>query len=128
MAVSHRTSHYWFWFLLFGVIPFVQVLQHGFGANPATYEAIWLLGAGLVGILIGNRSINEGRLAQPYDLIIGVIFAAAGLLGILGWFGVNLGVVGSTVSTIGLSFGGLYPLLHTYLGLKSIHHGLDKGK
>ncbi|GAC1451370.1 MAG: hypothetical protein PVSMB4_11160 [Ktedonobacterales bacterium] len=106
----------------------VLAWQHGFGANPQTYEALWLVGAGLIGLLVGNRNINEGKLTQPYDLIVGVVFAIAGIVGILGWFGVNLGGAGSIVSTIGLSLGGLYPLLHTYLGLKSFHHGLDKGK
>lgn len=128
MAVSHRASHYWFWFLVFGVIPLVLAWQHGFGANPQTYEALWLVGAGLIGLLVGNRNINEGKLTQPYDLVVGVVFALAGIVGILGWFGVNLGGAGSMVSTIGLSLSGLYPLLHTYLGLKSFHHGLDKGK
>jgi uncharacterized membrane protein HdeD (DUF308 family) len=128
MAVSHRSSHYWLWFVIFGVIPLIQALQHGFGANAQTYEVFWLLGAGLVGLLLGNKNIAEGKLAQPFDLIIGIIFTVAGVVGILGDFSVQTGGVSSFISSAGLSLGGLYPLLYTFLGLKSVHHGLEKSK
>ncbi len=128
MALSHRSSHYWLWFLVFGIIPVLATLRTGFGANAATYEAAWLVGAGLLGLVFGNKSIYDGRLAQPFDLIIGVIFTLAGIVGILGMFSVHTGSVSTYVSNAGLSLNGLYPLLYAFLGIKSLHHGLGKEK
>lgn len=127
--MQHRHSHYWLWFLLFGVIPLIQALQKGgFGANAATYETIWLIGAGVLGLVFGLRALNDGKLAQPYDVIIGLIFTIAGVVGIVGYFG-SLGSVSDFVSnTLHISVAGLYPLVHTYLGVKSLHHGIRPEK
>src|SRR6516162_2108108 len=84
MSVSHRSSHYWFWFLIFGVIPLIEVLRHGYGANSQTYEAFWLLGTGLLGLLVANKNLNGGQLAKPYDVLVGVVFTFAGVIGIAG--------------------------------------------
>jgi hypothetical protein len=125
MSLSHRSSHYGFWFLVFGLIPLVEVLRHGYGANPQTYEAFWLLGTGLLGLVLGNRNLNDGKLAKPYDVLVGVIFTFVGLVGIVGDFGGHTGQLSTTIEHIGLSLGGLYPLVYTFLGLKSLHHGLS---
>ena len=126
--MSHRNSHYWLWFLLFGAIPFISAAIHGFPHDLTTYTAYWLLGTGVVGLLIGNHNVNEGRLARPYDLIVGILFTVAGVVGILNDFNVAVGGVASGIQSIGLSLSALYPYVYTFLGLKSLHHGLDKGK
>ena len=127
--MQHRHTHYWLWFLLFGVIPLIQVLRSkpGLGANAASYEVYWLLGAGLLGIVLGLKALNDGKLAQPFDVIIGLIFTVAGAVGILGYFG-NVGSIGDLVNNVGLMTGGLYPLVHTFLGIKSLHHGIRPEK
>jgi hypothetical protein len=127
MKVSHRSTHYAFWFLLFGVIPLILALRHGLGANAPTYEVSWLLGAGLLGLLAGSKNLNDGNFAQPYDLLAGLIFTAAGIVGLVGDFGIQTGVISTTIAHVGLSLGGLYPLLYTFLGLTSLRHGLGKG-
>ena len=127
--MKHRNSHYWLWFLLFGVIPLIQVLRSkaGLGANADSYEVYWLLGAGLLGLVLGLKALNDGKLAQPFDVIIGIIFTVAGVIGILGYFG-NVGSIGDFVTKAGLMVGGLYPLVHTFLGIKSLHHGISPEK
>lgn len=126
--MQHRNSHYWLWFLLFGVIPLIQALTHGgLKANAATYETIWLIGAGLLGLVLGLKALNDGRLARPYDVIIGIIFTVAGVIGILGYF--SIGDPNALVSnTLHISVAGLYPLVHTFLGIKSLHHGISPEK
>ena len=126
--MKHRTSHYWLWFLIFGAIPFIQTIQGGFKADVASYTSYWLVGTGLLGLVLGLRNINEGKLARPFDVIVGIIFAIAGVVGILGYFSIPLGGVDSIINTIGLATSGLYPLIFTFLGLKSVHHGLEKAK
>jgi hypothetical protein len=125
-AMAHRNSHYWLWFLIFGAIPFIQTARAGFPANTASYSAYWLVGAGLLGLLLGLKSFNDGKLAPPFDVIVGIIFTIAGIVGILGYFSISLGGVATIVNDIGLETTGLYPLIFAFLGLKSIHHGLDK--
>jgi hypothetical protein len=124
---SHRNAHYWLWFLVFGVIAgLLNYKAHGTLGS----EAIWLLVSGLIGIIVGGRWLNEGKLAKPYDLIVGIIFAAVGIIGILLNFGLfNLSKVGlpsgvlSNDSLIGLSLAVFPSLIHTVLGLNSINHG-----
>lgn len=129
MSLKHRGSHYWLWFLLFGVIPLIQVLRSskGLGANADSYEVYWLVGAGLLGLVFGLRALNDGNLARPYDVIIGLIFTVAGVIGIVGYFG-DVGSIGTFVSNVGFMLGGLYPLVHTFLGIKSLHHGISPEK
>ena len=125
LSLSHRSSHYGVWFLVFGLIPLVEVLRHGYGANPPTYEAFWLLGTGLLGLVLGTRNLNDGKLAKPYDVLVGLVFTFVGLVGIVGDFGGHTGQLSTAIEHIGLALGGLYPLVYTFLGLKSLHHGLS---
>lgn len=124
--MSHRNSHYWLWFLLFGVIPFIGAAIHSFPANTTTYTAYWLLGTGLLGLLLSNKNLNEGKLARPFDVIVGLIFAIAGIVGVLGYFSIDVSSVSNVINSIGLNMGGLYPLVYAFLGLKSLHHALEK--
>lgn len=126
--MSHRNSHYWLWFLLFGVIPFIGAAINHFPADISSYTAYWLVGTGVLGLVLGNHNINEGRLARPFDLIVGIIFTVAGVIGILAGFHVALGGAEGVVHSIGLSTNALWPLVFTFLGLKSLHHGLEKSK
>jgi hypothetical protein len=125
---GHRGSHYWLWFLLFGVLPLLNLLLHGghLGLDAQSKEVYWLVGAGLLGLVFGLNSVNEGKLAKPFDVIIGIIFALAGLVGILNTFGIGFSPVVGFFGTIGLMTSFLYALIHTFLGIKSLHHGLEK--
>ena len=52
-------------------------------------ETVWLLVTGFLGVLLGLGGLGL-RLARPYDLIIGLLFTAVGLLGLLHNLGYNL--------------------------------------
>lgn len=127
--MSHRNAHYWFWFLIFGVIGgllFYNQNNHTIGS-----ESIWLFLSGLLGILVSQNWLNQGKFAKPYDIIIGVIFTVVGILGILGGFDIHLlkgvnapGGLLTASSILGLSLTGLAPIIHTFLGLVSLNHGL----
>ena len=128
--MSHRNAHYWLWFLVFGVVAGILSYKT---SNPhmLSSESIWLLVTGLVGIIVGANWLNSGSLAKPYDLLIGIIFAAVGIFGILLNFGLfslssihfPSGVL-SNNSLLGLSLAVFPALIHTVLGLTSINHGL----
>lgn len=127
--MSHRNTHYYLWFLLFGVIPFIQTATNHFPADAHSYTSYWLAGSGLLGILLGMNQVVQANLARPYDIILGIVFGLAGLLGILAGFHVNTGGVYTFVSNrAGLLLGFPYPLIYAFLGLKSLHHGLEKSK
>lgn len=66
--LSQRSTHYWLWFLLFGVVSSIVAVtrQHSLDS-----ESVWLLVTGMLGILLGGLG---GRLARPYDLVVGVVF------------------------------------------------------
>lgn len=81
---NHRTTHYALVFLL-GVITAVGSLYAKAGLSP---EFIWFLITRLIGPLV-NR-INRGALVRPYDLVVGITFTLAGLVGILLQFKLNL--------------------------------------
>ena len=49
---------------------------------------MWLLIAGFVGLVLG---MFLPSLARPFDLVIGLLFTAVGLLGILHNFGLESG-------------------------------------
>lgn len=128
--MSHRNAHYWLWFLVFGVVAGILSYKT---SNPhmLSSESIWLLVSGLLGIIVGANWLNSGSLAKPYDLIIGVIFAAVGIFGILINFGLfNLSIhsvpsnLASNNSLLGLSLSTFPALIHTVLGLTSLNHGL----
>jgi hypothetical protein len=124
--MSHRNTHYWLWFLLFGVVAGLATFTH---THTLDTESTWLLVTGVVGIVVGAKWLNEGKLTRPYDAIVGVIFTLVGLLGILETFGVNVlgqlhlggGLVSST-SVLGLSLTLPACLIHTWLGLHSLNH------
>jgi hypothetical protein len=135
MAVGHRNAHYGLWFLFFGLIPLIVALTGhtafsaaGSSSQANVFEALWLIGAGVLGVVLGNPGFFRGRLAQPYDLLVGIVFAAVGLLGLVGDFGVQTGSVALVVNRAGLLLGSLYPLLYLYLGFRSLHHGLENAK
>ena len=123
--LSQRNTHYWLWFLLFGVISSLVNWSQG---NGITTETLWLLITGFLGLILG---MIVPALARPFDLVIGGLFTLVGLLGILHAFGVNLVPSGSvpphaldTTAILGLSLSLPYALIHTLLGLTSLSHGL----
>jgi hypothetical protein len=124
--LSQRNTHYWLWFLLFGVISALVTISKGEGI---TIETMWLLIAGFLGLLLGAFLPS---LARPYDLVIGLLFTVVGLLGILHNFGLNLvgqpnGIAPNAIdesAILGLSLSLPYALIHTVLGLTSLSHGL----
>jgi hypothetical protein len=123
--LSERNTHYWLWFLLFGVVSALISASKGEGI---TSETLWLLIAGFLGLVLG---IFLPALARPFDLVIGVLFTSVGLLGILHAFGLNLVPSGSVppntidqTAILGLSLSLPYALIHTLLGLTSLSHGL----
>lgn len=123
--LSSRSTHYWIWFLLFGVVSSLTIWSR---QHTLDTESVWLLVTGILGIVVGGLG---GRLARPYDLIIGLFFMGVGMLGILHNFGFNLvaerptasGVV-DTSAILGLSLSLAYALIHTLLGLTSLNSGL----
>jgi hypothetical protein len=125
--LSARSTHYWLWFILFGVVSSLVVWRlHG----SLDTESVWLLVTGLLGVLLGVGGLGA-RLSRPYDLVIGLLFTAIGLLGLLHNLGYNLvPTTSDTASTvaqsaiIGLSLSLPYALIHTLLGLTSLNHGL----
>ena len=124
--LSQRNTHYWLWFLLFGV---VSALVHISNGDGLTTETMWLLVAGFLGLLVGSFMHSFVR---PYDIVIGLLFTTVGLLGILHNFGMNLvgqpsGIAPNAIdesAILGLSLTLPYALIHTVLGLTSLSHGL----
>jgi hypothetical protein len=124
--LSERNTHYWLWFLLFGVVSALVSASQGQGI---TSETLWLLITGFVGLIVG---MFVHALARPFDLVIGLLFTIVGLLGILHAFGLNLvatsgGVAPNAIdetAILGLSLSLPYALIHTLLGLTSLSHGL----
>ncbi|HEY7092005.1 MAG TPA: hypothetical protein VH393_02420 [Ktedonobacterales bacterium] len=124
--LSQRNTHYWLWFLLFGVVSALVTISKGEGI---TIETMWLLIAGFLGLLLGAFIPT---LARPYDLVIGLLFTTVGLLGILHNFGLNLvgqpsGLAPNAIdesAILGLSLSLPYALIHEVLGLTSLSHGL----
>ena len=124
--LSQRNTHYWLWFLLFGVVSALVTVSMGEGI---TAETMWLLIAGFLGLLLGALIPS---LARPFDLVIGLLFTGVGLLGILHNFGLNLvatstGIAPNAIdqtAIMGLSLSLPYALIHTVLGLTSLSHGL----
>ena len=124
--LSQRNTHYWLWFLLFGVVSALVSVSQGTGIST---ETVWLLVAGFLGLLTGSFMHS---LVRPYDLVIGLLFTAVGLLGILHNFGLNLVGQPSSIAPnaidetaiLGLSLSLPYALIHTVLGLTSLSHGL----
>ena len=123
--LSERNTHYWLWFLLFGVGSALVSASQGQGI---TIETLWLLITGFIGLILG---MFMHTLARPFDLVVGLLFTIVGLLGILHAFGLNLvatsGVAPNAIDEtviLGLSLSLPYALIHTLLGLTSLSHGL----
>jgi hypothetical protein len=124
--LSQRNTHYWLWFLLFGVVSALVTTSMGKGI---TAETLWLLVPGFLGLLLGAFIPS---LARPFDLVIGLLFTGVGLLGILHNFGFNLvatstGIAPNAIdqtAILGLSLSLPYALIHSVLGLTSLSHGL----
>jgi hypothetical protein len=131
--VKERSAHYFLWFIFFGLIAGIASYVN---SQQFSSESIWLLVSGLLGILVTQKWLNEGKFARTYDFIIGVIFTLVGLVGVLDAFkihllsGVSLPAGLVTSSTIlGLSITPLLiALVHMVLGLQSLNHGLHSGK
>jgi hypothetical protein len=124
-TVDHRTTHYSLWFIFFGVIAALSSLVNNAGVSSTS---IWFLVTGLLGIIV--MRVNEGKLARPYDLIVGIIFAVVGVIGILAAFKVHL-ITGSMAngaissdSILGLSTAFFNSLIYAVLGFTSLNHGL----
>ena len=125
--LSARSTHYWLWFLLFGVVSSLVVWRV---RGSLDTESVWLLVTGFLGVLMGVSGLAS-RFSRPYDLIVGLLFTGAGILGLLHNLGYNLVPTDvHTVNTvdqtaiIGLSLALPYALIHTLLGLTSLNHGL----
>jgi hypothetical protein len=125
--LSARNAHYWLWFLLLGVVSTLVDISTGHSISAISSESLWLLFAGLLGIVLGA----VGAMSRPYDLIVGFLFTAVGIIGILHNFGVSL-VAQNTTAThaiatsaiLGLSLSLPYAIIHTLMGVTSLNHGL----
>jgi len=126
--LSHRSAHYWLWFLLFGVVSVVVGLVNG-QTIPA--ESLWLLGTGLLGVAFGPGSV-AGRFSRAYDLVVGLLFSVAGLIGVLHTLGITFvtanaalpGGAADNTMLVGLSLSLPYALIHSVLGLTSLNLGM----
>ncbi len=125
--ISSRSTHYWLWFLLFGV---VSVVVAEYNNQSLTSETIILLVTGFVGLLTGFGLF--ARFGRPYDLLVGLFFTVIGVLGIMDGLGFHViassGTAASAAlagqSILGLFLGLPFALIHTLLGLTSLNHGL----
>jgi hypothetical protein len=125
--LSARSTHYWLWFILFGIVASLVAWRTTGKLNS---ESIWLLVTGLFGVLVGIGGLGL-RLARPFDLIVGLLFTGIGLLGLLHNLGYNLvpahAIAPAAVdqsAILGLSLALPYALIHTLLGLTSLNQGL----
>jgi hypothetical protein len=137
--MSHRGNHYFMWFIVFGLIAgLVSFLGSGGNLSNIDTEAYWLLGGGVLGMLISNQRLNEGKLSRYYDFIIGVILILAGLAGI-GSHISQLSSVTSALSPVitgsgesahllGLSLAVFPSIVHLLLGYTSFRHGMKNSK
>lgn len=128
--MKHRDTHYFLWFIFFGLIAgAIYYVNHH---NTVDSESIWLLVSGLLGLLFGADWLAGGKFARWYDLIIGIIFGVAGLIGIGAGFHINLlsgapasaSAFISSTTFLGLSLTVLPSLVHAVLGLTSLNHAI----
>lgn len=128
--MKHRDTHYFLWFIFFGLLSgIIFYLNHHGQIDP---ESTWLLVTGLLGMIVGANWLASGKFSRWYDLIIGLIFGIAGLIGIAAGFGINL-LSGAPASAsnffsptmfFGLSLAVLPSLVHAVLGLTSLNHAI----
>lgn len=135
----NRNGHYFMWFILFGLIAgLVSFIGSGFNFGKIDSEAYWLLGAGIIGWLLGRKELNNGGFARFYDLIIGVIFMLAGLIGIAVHFSgletqianvagglITPSISNDTAHLLGLSLALFPAIVHLLLGFTSFRHGTE---
>ena len=128
--MKHRDTHYFLWFIFFGLLSgVIFYLNHHGTIDP---ESTWLLVTGLLGMIFGANWLANGKFSRWYDLIIGIIFGVAGLIGIAAGFHINLlsGAPASFSNFIsattffGLSLSVLPSLVHAVLGLTSLNHAI----
>jgi hypothetical protein len=129
--MSSRSGHYFMWFIVFGLIAGLVSFISGQGISS---EALWLLLSGALGTVIAHRSVNN--VARYYDMIIGVIFALAGLIGFV--YNADKSLLPSQLQSsnllvqshgdallLGLSLAIVPSTLHLILGVLSFRHGLN---
>lgn len=128
--VRHRDTHYFLWFVFFGVLSGLIYYVNHRGSFDS--ESTWLLVSGLLGLILGANGVGEGKFSRWYDLIVGIIFSVAGLIGIAAGFHLHLlsgvpaalsRVIGPT-TFLGLSLAVLPSLVHAVLGLSSVNHAI----
>ncbi len=130
--MKHRDTHYFLWFIFFGLISGAIFYVNHRGAIDS--ESTWLLVTGLLGLIVAANWLANGSFSRWYDLIIGIIFCVAGLIGIAQGFHVDLlsgapASVGGFISAstfFGLSLTVLPSLVHAVLGLTSLNHAIRK--
>src|SRR5450631_1399803 len=81
-----RSTHYWLWFLLLGLIPILALLDEQSSISAENY---WLFAVSSAGLITGTQSLSA-RWAKPFDLVVGIAFFGIGLVGIFHNFGINL--------------------------------------
>lgn len=119
--MRHRDTHYFLWFIFFGVLAGLIHYVHSAAFDP---ESAWLTVSGLLGVALGIKWLAHGRLERGYDLIIGLIFTLVGLTGVAVGFAGNIAGLTSQTALLGLSLGVLPSLVHAVLGITSLNHGL----
>lgn len=133
--MGHRSTHYFLWFIFFGLVFGIVRFAPGASQHALDAEALWLTITGLLGMIVTAKWLNEGKFARPYDFVVGLILTIVGLIGIAQAFqpallaGVNAaGSVISSTSILGLLTTMPYALIHVVLGLTSINHGINREK
>ena len=137
--MKHRSAHYWNWFIFFGLIAGL-IYFVGSGFKSIDSESIWLLVTGLLGIILGGNWLNSGKLARPYDFLVGILFTLVGIIGILEAFHnssfhiftlpaltANPTLTNELFNSghiLGLSLATLPALVHAVLGLTSLNHAI----
>lgn len=127
--MSGRSGHYFTWFLVFGLIAGVVSL---IGQRTLSGESIWLVAGGVIGSLLANQRVND--FARYYDIAIGVIFALAGLVGLV--YTARSSLLPSSLQDahllvgtgqdavlLGLSLAVFPATIHLILGYTSFRHG-----
>lgn len=125
--LAARSAHYWLWFLLLGVVSTMVDASAGHSLGAISSESLWLLFTGLLGVILGAFA----SLSRPYDLVLGFLFTAVGMIGVLHNFGVSLVAHSATATQaieggafMGLSLSLPYALMHTLIGLTSLNQGI----
>jgi hypothetical protein len=113
--LSARSTHYWLWFLAFGLLSGI--------ATRFTTEFVVVTITGLLGLLAGVKAFKG--IARFYDLVIGLIFTVLGLIGIVASLGLGPKIGLSTAGNIlGLQLGIPYSPIHLVLGLTSLNYSI----